>query len=134
VPFEGDITDCDQLPLRAERYRCGAVFALQIEVAGRTIAHLGSAELLPSTRMPSVDLVLLTASGWTTSHRLPERVIRALEPRAILLSHWDNFFRPLDQPAQELPLIQMSRLADELAQQSRDTRIGTLPMLGELFL
>ena len=28
VPFPGEIADCDQVPLRAHQYRCGAVFGV----------------------------------------------------------------------------------------------------------
>lgn len=68
VPFPGEIDDCDQVPLRTERYRCGAVFAVEIRVAGRTIVHLGSAELAGEAfeaREP--ELVLLCTAGWQSS-------------------------------------------------------------------
>ena len=46
IPFPGDIADCGDVPMRAEEYRCGAVFGVEIRVAGRTLYHLGSAELV----------------------------------------------------------------------------------------
>jgi L-ascorbate metabolism protein UlaG (beta-lactamase superfamily) len=135
VPFPGEIADCDDVPLRTERYRCGAVFAVEIRVAGRTLVHLGSAELLPApfeAREP--DLVLLCTAGWTSSPDLPERVARALSPRAVLLSHWDDFFRPLDREARLLPAMQVPRLVDRLAKATREARIGALPLLGEVWV
>lgn len=133
VPFPGDIEGCDDVPLRVERYRCGAVFRVEIEVAGRRIAHVGSAELVEQAGVKGdLDLVLLCVAGWGSSERFPERVVRALSPRAVLLSHWDDFFRPIDQPARPLPRVRIAALADRLARASRDTRIGTLPLLGRV--
>jgi len=137
VPFPGDIADCDQVPLRTERYRCGAVFAVEINVAGRTLFHLGSAEIVDAAhagRSTAVDLVLLCVAGWTSSRDFPERMARALSPAAALLSHWDDFFRPIDRPARALPAMRLARLVDRLDRAARDIRVGTLPLLGELVL
>ena len=38
-------------------------------------------------------------------------MMQRLSPRAILLSHWDNFLRPLEEGAHALPAIQTGRLA-----------------------
>ena len=35
--------------MRASAYRCGAVFGLEIQVAGKTIFHLGSAEVVDAS-------------------------------------------------------------------------------------
>jgi L-ascorbate metabolism protein UlaG (beta-lactamase superfamily) len=135
VPFPGDIADCDDVPLRTERYRCGAVFAVEIGVAGRTIVHVGSAELLSSPfEAKEPDLVLLCTAGWTSSPDLPERLARALSPRAVLLSHWDDFFRPLERGARMLPAMQVPRLVDRLGKATREARVGALPLLGEVLV
>ncbi|MGK4007250.1 MBL fold metallo-hydrolase [Sorangium sp. So ce1036] len=135
VPFPGDISDCDQIPLRAGRYRCGAVFAVEIRVAGRLLVHLGSAELVEANlARAEPDLLLLCVAGWTASRDFPERVARALSPRAVLFSHWDNFFLPLERPAVALPAMQGARLAERLARASRDVKLGVLPLLGEVWI
>ncbi len=133
VPFPGEIDDCDQVPLRTERYRCGAVFAVEIRVAGRTIVHLGSAELAGEAfeaREP--ELVLLCTAGWQSSPNLPERVARALSPQAVLLSHWDDFFRPLEQGARMLPAMGVPRLVERLSRATGEAKIGALPIFGEV--
>ncbi len=135
VPFPGEIEDCDDVPMRAERYKCGAVFAVEIQVAGRTLVHLGSAEITrPDFEKGEPDLVMLCAAGWTSSRDLPERVTRALSPKAVLLSHWDDFFRPLEREVRVLPAMRVPTLAERLRKASRDTRVGTLPLLGDLRL
>jgi L-ascorbate metabolism protein UlaG (beta-lactamase superfamily) len=135
VPFPADIADCDDIPLRSEDYGCGAVFSVEIQVAGKTIYHLGSANLVErhiTTR--NVDLLLLCAAGWTKTSRFCERVMRSLRPGTVLLSHWDDFTQPLDRGPALLPGMAVPRLIDQLGAFHRDTRVGTVPLLGELWL
>jgi L-ascorbate metabolism protein UlaG (beta-lactamase superfamily) len=135
VPFPGEIADCGDVPMRAEAYRCGAVFGVEIRVAGRTIYHLGSAEIVDaSVRVKNVDLLLMCVAGWTTSRDLPERIGARLSPGAVLLSHWDDFLRSLDRPARLLPAMQMPRLVERLSRAVPGVRVGTLPILGEVLL
>lgn len=135
VPFPGEITDCDDVPVKTADYRCGAVFRVEMEVAGRKIVHLGSAELTPGGIIPqNVDLLLLCVAGWRSTPDLPERIMRTLSPERILLSHWDNFFVPLDQPVRALPALGMKQLVDRLVHVARDVRIGTLSLRGEIGL
>lgn len=135
VPFPGDIQDCGDVPIRAERYRCGSVFGVEIRVAGKTIFHLGSAELV-ERMLPrlEVDLALVCVAGWTWSERFPMRVVRALSPRAVLLSHWDNFLLPFDRGAELLPALRMGTLVDDLSSASKDVKLGTLALGDEVYL
>jgi L-ascorbate metabolism protein UlaG (beta-lactamase superfamily) len=132
VPFPGDIADCDDVPMRTERYRCGAVFTVEIEVAGKRIVHLGSAEVV-GDKHRDADLLLLCVAGWTTSVNLPERAVRAFSPRAVLLSHWDDFFASMDAPAKPLPAMKIERLVDRL-HRARDVMTFALPIRGEVVL
>jgi L-ascorbate metabolism protein UlaG (beta-lactamase superfamily) len=134
VPFEGEIADCDVVPARAKDYLCGAVFGVEVRVAGRRIFHVGSAEILPAMPKIEVDLALVCVAGWTATPTFPERVMRKLSPRAVVLSHWDNFLRPLELGAHALPAMQTGRLVDRLSSTGRDVRVGTLPLLGSVAL
>ncbi len=136
VPFPGEIADCTDVPLRTEQYRCGAVFGVEIEVGKKKLFHLGSAELVERGLAPvrGIDLLLLTVAGWTASRDLPERAGAYLPAGAVLLSHWDDFLRPIDRPARMLPAMQMPRLVERLTRAMPGVRVGTLPLLGELFL
>jgi L-ascorbate metabolism protein UlaG (beta-lactamase superfamily) len=135
VPAVGDIADCDDVPARASGYLCGAVFGIEIRVGGRTVYHIGSAELVDAN-VPAghIDLALMCVAGWTSSRDFPERVLHRLGPGAVLLSHWDNFLRPIHEPARMLPAMQMPRLVDRLASASKGVKIGTLPILGHVWL
>jgi L-ascorbate metabolism protein UlaG (beta-lactamase superfamily) len=130
VPFPGEISDCESVPLRAHRYACGAVFAVRVVVAGRSFLHLGSAEIAETRlRRAEGSRLLLCTAGWQSSARFAERVMRAVSPSAVILSHWDNFFTPLDQPAQALPAMEMERLRDALRQSDPRLSVDTLPRL-----
>ena len=134
VPFPGDIADCAELPMGPTAYRCGAVFSVDIRVAGRRVYHLGSADLVDAKVEPNVDLLLCCVAGWTTTARFPTRVMRAVAPGAVLLSHWDNFFSPLAAGAKVLPAMQMPRLVDALTAEDKALRVGTVPILGGVSL
>lgn len=135
VPFHGEIDDCDALPIRMHQYRCGAVFCVEVRVHGKRIVHLGSANLVEAKLPRDVqgpDLLLGCVAGWTKTPRFPERVARAFDPRAVLLSHWDDFFTPIERPVRALPAMQMDRLVDRLAREAREARVFALPLLGEV--
>lgn len=135
VPAAGEIADCDDVPLRLGQYKCGAVFGVEITVAGKTLFHMGSAELVDARLdVKNVDLLLMCVAGWTSSRDLPERVARKLAPSAVLLSHWDDFFRAIDRPARALPAMQLPRLVERLSRAARDVKIGTLPIFGQVDL
>ncbi len=134
VPFPGDIADCAELPLGVTGYRCGAVFSVDVRVAGRRIYHLGSADLVDARVERDVDLLLLCVAGWTTTARFAPRVMSGLRPGAVLLSHWDDFFSPLSAGARPLPAMQMPRLVEALSAEDRSVRVGTVPLLGSVSL
>ena len=135
VPFPGDIADCTDVPMRTEAYRCGAVFGAEIEVGGRRLFHVGSAELVEQRwRVAPVDLALACVAGWTTTERYPERLVAALSPGAVLLHHWDNFLRGIDTAARALPAMRFAALVDRLDAAAPRLPVGALPLLGTLRL
>src|SRR5262249_15563779 len=131
VPFPGEIADCSDVPMRTQAYRCGAVFAVEIEAGGRRLFHVGSAELVERRwRVGPVDLVLACVAGWTTTERYPERLVAALSPGAVLLHHWDNFLRGYEAGARALPAMRFPLLLDRLDAAASGLRVGALPLLG----
>jgi len=137
VPFAGEIADCDEVPSGVTGYRCGAVFGVEIRVAGRTLYHVGSADLVEEhlgARGSAIDLALVCVAGWTSTPRYPERILQTLAPRAVLLSHWDDFFRPLTEPVRALPAMRLPALVERFARASKDVLVGTVPLLGSVEL
>lgn len=135
VPFPGAIAAEQGLPLWAHQYRCGTVLATTVEVAGRRIVHLGSAavEAHAQPRQPA-DLLLLCVSGWHTAPEVPERAVRTFAPRQVLLTHWDDFFRPLHRPLRQLPAVRLRSLVRRLRTAAGDITIGTVEPLAPIGL
>ncbi len=134
IPFPGDISDCEQVPLRTQHYKCGAVFSVDIRVAGRRIYHLGSADFLEGMMERNVDLLLMCVAGWTTTQRFAPRVMGSFRPGALLLSHWDDFFSPMEKGAHPLPAMKLPSLVDRLTAIDPSVKVGTVPLLGTIHL
>jgi L-ascorbate metabolism protein UlaG (beta-lactamase superfamily) len=99
VPSDGELT-CDGLDhLGAGAYRCGQVWGITIEVAGITLYHLGSANLLDDEiRARDVDVLLCGIAGRIYTRDFTKRVVSRLRPKLVLAHHHDDFFRPVQAP------------------------------------
>jgi len=128
VPFDGELT-CDHLHgLTPGAYRCGQVWGIRIEVAGIALYHQGSANLLDEAlRAEPVDVFLAGVAGRSVTPRYWERVLARIDPRVVVPTHYDDFFKPLGR---ELALIRRVRLAAvpaEIEAVSRDAVVAALP-------
>jgi L-ascorbate metabolism protein UlaG (beta-lactamase superfamily) len=97
VPMDGELTCGSLKHLGGREYRCGQVWAFTIEVAGITMYHQGSADLIDdeiSTR--GVDVLLCGIAGRLWSPNFTRRIIAAVDPGLIVAHHHDDFFRPVD--------------------------------------
>ena len=133
VPFAGEPRGSGP-PQRAADWTCGQPLAFLIEVNGQRI-YIDSggtpAQLPPNEH---VDLAILGMALPDSRARLPAALER-LQPRYILPSHQDNFFRPLDAGFQFGPLTDFSRVRRDCERANRGRLIlldyfrpWTLPM------
>jgi L-ascorbate metabolism protein UlaG (beta-lactamase superfamily) len=115
VPFDQHGTHGSGPPQRPADWVCGDPLAFLIEVDGQRI-YVDSggtpAQLPPDER---VDLAILGMALPDSRARLPGTLER-LEPRYILPSHQDNFFRPLHAGFQFGPLTDFSRVRRDCEQ------------------
>lgn len=127
IPFSGELT-CEHVDgLTAQAYRCGQVWGICIEVGGARLYHQGSADFIEDEIVDrGVDVFLCGISGRRFTPRYIERIVRALEPKLIVPTHYDNFFRPLDQPAAFSFNVNLTGFADETRAASRDLPVHTL--------
>jgi L-ascorbate metabolism protein UlaG (beta-lactamase superfamily) len=106
------------VPRRAADWSCGEPLAFLIEVNGQRI-YIDSggtpAQLPPNER---VDLAILGMALPDSRARLAAALER-LQPRYILPSHQDDFFRPLSAGFQFGPLTDFARVQLECARQNR---------------
>jgi len=139
VPYPGDIPCSCELPVRGKHYRCGDVFSYLIEVDGRRLYHLGSANLVEDA-IPAgvprgeIDLLLVCIAARFATPGFVGRALDAIRPRRVMPMHYDNFFRSLDKPLRLLPRTRFGRFVDDVGAFSSELTVQTLPLLGRMDL
>jgi L-ascorbate metabolism protein UlaG (beta-lactamase superfamily) len=81
VPYAGEVT-CEQLDALAPgAYRCGQVWGIHIAVAGISLYHQGSADLIDdAVRHRGVDVFLAGIAGRNFTERYWDRILPLLDP------------------------------------------------------
>lgn len=128
VPFDGELT-CEQLDsLAPGAYRCGQVWGVSIAVAGTRFYHQGSAELIDdAVRERGVDVFLAGVAGRGFTRDYWRRILPRLDPRAVVPTHYDNFFRPLGGELELVTGAKLAALPEEIGAVSRDADVVALP-------
>nr|HEX4318979.1 MBL fold metallo-hydrolase [Kofleriaceae bacterium] len=116
IPNGGELT-CEHLDhLTPQAYRCGQVWGISIEVAGARLYHQGSADLLDdeiAARDRGVDVFLCGIAGRRFTPRFLERACARLDPKLIVPTHYDDFFRPIAVPWRTSFNVNLTGFADE---------------------
>jgi L-ascorbate metabolism protein UlaG (beta-lactamase superfamily) len=128
VPFDGELT-CDHLDrLSPSAYRCGQVWGIRIDVAGASFYHQGSANLIDdAVRVRGVDFFLAGVAGRGFTRDYWRRILGRLEPRTVVPTHYDDFFKPLSEPMGFTMNVNLARVPEEIAAVSRDFEVAALP-------
>ena len=126
VPFDRHEQRGAGPPQRTSDWICGEPLAFLIEINGQRI-YIDSggtpAQLPPNESCSSrMDLAILGMALPDSRARLPAALER-LQPRYVLPSHQDNFFRPLDAGFQFGPLTDFPRVQRDCARASRSRLI-----------
>lgn len=116
VPFDGELS-CDHLDgLWPGAYRCGQVWGIRIEVAGTSLYHQGSADLDDEALgVEPVDVFLAGVAGRGVTPRYWERVLGRLDPRVVVPTHYDNFFRPLGHEMRFVRNVKLASVPEEVS-------------------
>jgi L-ascorbate metabolism protein UlaG (beta-lactamase superfamily) len=102
----GDIDTALQTPARYLDYRQGGTFSILIEHPRGTVLHHGSAGYLPGAlRDVRADTVLLGAALVDDAEAYVREVVDPLNAREVVLTHWDDFTRPLEAPLRPMPVV-----------------------------
>ena len=128
VPYAGDLT-CEYLDgLSPGAYRCGQVWGIHISVAGTSLYHQGSADLIDdAVRHRGVDFFLAGVAGRNFTERYWQRILPRLDPAVVVPTHYDDFFRPLGEGMETIGNARVSEVPDEVRAVSRDARVIALP-------
>jgi L-ascorbate metabolism protein UlaG (beta-lactamase superfamily) len=131
IPYSGELT-CDHVDaLAPQAYRCGQVWGIHLEVAGARFYHQGSADLIEDElRDREVDVFLCGISGRRFTPRYVDRIVARLQPRAIVPTHYDDFFRPLDRdaPSRFSFNVDLTGFCDHVRRVSRDLPIHVIEL------
>ncbi len=130
VPFDGELT-CDHLDgLWPGAYRCGQVWGIRIEVGGASLYHQGSANLDDDALgTEPVDVFLAGVAGRSVTPRYWERVLPKLDPRVVVPTHYDNFFRPLGRELAFVRNVKLASVPGEVGAVSRSAAVCALPRI-----
>jgi L-ascorbate metabolism protein UlaG (beta-lactamase superfamily) len=133
VPFDGELS-CDHLDaLTPGAYRCGQTWGIHIEVAGATFYHQGSANLVDDAiRHRGVDYFLSGVAGRGFTPKFWERILTRLQPKTIVPTHYDDFFRPLDAEMGFTTNVNLAHVPDEIHAISGEFEVAALPLLGDM--
>jgi L-ascorbate metabolism protein UlaG (beta-lactamase superfamily) len=130
VPFDGQLT-CDHLDaLSPAAYRCGDIYGIEVEVAGMTFYHQGSANLIDDAlRSKGVDVFLAGVAGRGFTRDYWRRVLTRLEPRTIVPTHYDDFFRPLGGAMGFTTNVNLAHVPEEVRAVGASFEVAALPLL-----
>jgi L-ascorbate metabolism protein UlaG (beta-lactamase superfamily) len=76
-----------------------------------------------------VDVFLAGVAGRSFTRDYWKRILPLLNPRAVVPTHYDNFFRPLGRRMEFVSNVQLSELPTEIGAVSRDIEVAALPRL-----
>jgi L-ascorbate metabolism protein UlaG (beta-lactamase superfamily) len=128
VPYDGELS-CEHLDaLCPSAYRCGQVWGISIAVAGLRFYHQGSADLIDDAiREREVDVFLAGVAGRSFTANYWERILPVLQPKTVVPTHYDNFFRPLGDGMAFVANVQLAELPGEIGAVSEDFQLAALP-------
>jgi L-ascorbate metabolism protein UlaG (beta-lactamase superfamily) len=112
--YPGVITRPIVPPAKASEYRTGDCYSVLVEHDGRTILVQGSAGYVPNAlRGRRADVVFLGVAtlgklGSAYRDAYWREVVRTTGARHVVVVHWDDFWRSLDEP-----LVPLPRFADD---------------------
>ncbi len=137
VHFPGQISSPLTPPVRISSYRVGECYSVQIRAGRRAVLVQGSAgsvtgalDGLP-THVVYLAIGVLSRATSAARERYWDEVVTAVGARRVLVTHWDNMWRPLSLPLAPLPSVvddipaTMRFLAAHAARNGVDLRVPT---------
>lgn len=138
VPLEGTLGETPEGPVHAFSFPLGDARGYLVEASGLRLFLLSSAAvhepaLNALAGEPPVDLLLAPTRGRDADYA--RRLVDALRPRRIVLHHFDDFFRGLDDPEAGAATEpeDLAAFADELRAAATERGLETEIAVLELF-
>jgi len=132
IPQEGEIT-CDHCDsMTNKHFNCGQVWGIHIEVAGTSLFHMGSCDLLDDEVTRPAEWFLAGIAGRGSTPKFWERVLKRVQPRVLVPHHHDNFFLPLGEEMGFSLNVNYGAMLHEVRAVDPDLRIVSLDPLQEI--
>lgn len=125
--WDGEVeVPAERLPRLASEWVEGLPLAYLIDFLdeeGRVVyrIHYQDAASMPPKGFPpplsdgvDVDLAIVCPPGFEQVEGYPEGVVRMLEPRYVLLGHWEDFLRGVDEPLRAVPGTDLTSFVERL--------------------
>jgi hypothetical protein len=135
--------DLTEPPKRAWDWYAGSTLAYLIEFRrpDRTVAfrvHYQDAASTPPLGLPPrmpyklrIDALILTAGNYRNAGRdYPTTLIKLLEPRYVIVGHWEDFFNPLVRFANAIPFQGYGALAKRIEKSIPAGSVWATPLPG----
>lgn len=110
--FPGEITEPVVPPVRASAYKCGEAWSILVShSSGATALLQGSAGFVPGSlvgRRAEVAYLGIGQLGVQSEEYVRAywaETVGAVGARRVVVTHWDDFFRPLDRELRALPYL-----------------------------
>ena len=110
-------------PRRPSRWREGEILAFLIEFfddAGNVLLRVYYNDSAPSyprglpPEKSKVDVAILAVASFKWQKGYPREYVDHLNPRHVLLGHWENLFRSADKPMTPVPFTNVQAFIEEL--------------------
>jgi len=109
--FPGEIDEPLQPPAKAAAYKCGEAWSILVDhtPSNRSLLVQGSAGFVPgalrghSAEVAYLGVGQLGVQDESYIETYWAETVRTVGARAVVLIHWDDFFRSLDHPLRALP-------------------------------
>jgi len=126
---DGEITCESTDGLVQSAYCCGQVFGIHIEVAGTSLYHMGSCDLLDDAGIPECEFFLAGIAGRGSTPKFWSRILSRVKPRVLIPHHHDNFFLPLGEEMGFSVNVNYGAMLDEVRAVDPDITVACLEPL-----
>lgn len=129
VPYPGSVDEPLEPPKPASAYKLGAAYSILVEHPKGTFLHHASAGWNPGMfKGVKADLVMLGIAGRGDSNEYVENVVRAVGAKRLLITHFDDFFVPLNEPIAQIWFVGFNEFVDTTRESFPDIKLETMPI------
>lgn len=122
----GDIVEPLRPPARYSDYRQGGTYSIVVGHGSNSVLLHGSAgHVAGALDGVRADTVFLGAALVDDASDYLRQIVDAVGAKQVVLTHWDDFTRPLDEPLRPMPVVVNLRSMGAALAQRKDLQAGT---------